>query len=325
MNSEFKAYIIGDREYFIWDAKPHNPPKRRPAKKEKDFAFAQSLLDFLDVDLIAAGLLFEQTWKEIRALYQHHEESAEIAPLLVQFGEIAQLHIYFEFLNLDWQERLQRYAAGLCENVRDELNYKNISHMYAAAVDWQQQIRRIFERVLSVSSPKGSVQQKLANLYDRTDLRELDLFQFEPIPVKLERVNDSTFIDVLHPNSVGDLVDYFLSEIIRREITFKTCRCCGKFFPSYVHGNAEYCERVFQDNKTCKEIGAVSMFRARLEEYPAMQMYQRAYKTRFARIKAKRMTKEEFTVWGEQARAYRDKVMIGKMGLEEFEKWLKEN
>jgi len=36
------------------------------------------------------------------------------------------------------------------------------------------------------------------------------------------------------------------------------------------------------------------MFRARLEEYPAMQLYQRAYKTRFARIKAKRIDHWKF-------------------------------
>ena len=69
----------------------------------------------------------------------------------------------------------------------------------------------------------------------------------------------------------------------------------------------------------------MSVFKARLEEYPSMQLYQRAYKTRFARIKAKRMTREAFAVWGEQARVYRDKVMAGEMALEEFERWLKEN
>jgi len=140
-----------------------------------------------------------------------------------------------------------------------------------------------------------------------------------------QHVNFAVVVGVLRPGRVQDLVSFFLSEIIRREVTFKTCRCCGRYFPSYVHGNAEYCERIFQDGKTCKEIGAVSMFRARLEEYPAMQMYQRAYKTRFARIKAKRMTKEQFVVWGEEARRYRDEVLAGKMKLEEFEQWLKEN
>jgi hypothetical protein len=197
--------------------------------------------------------------------------------------------------------------------------------MYAAAVGWQKHIRYLFERVLCVGAPQGSIQPKLASLYDRKDLREIDRFEFVPAPAKLERASDSIFTDVLRPGRVQDLVSFFLSEIIRREVTFKTCRCCGRYFPSYVHGNAEYCERVFQDGKTCKEIGAVSMFRARLEEYPAMQLYQRAYKTRFARIKAKRMTKEQFVVWGERARGYRDKVMAGEMKLEEFERWLKEN
>ena len=306
-----KVYIIGDREYFIWDI------------KEKDFAFTQSLLDFLDVDLDAAGALFDPLWKDIRALSLHREELADIAPLLARFEEIAQLHIYFEFLHHDWRARLQRYAAGECRNVRDELNYKDVSHMYAAAVGWQKHIRYLFERILVVGAPEGSIQPKLASLYDRKDLRDIDRFEFEPVPVKLERINDNVFTDVLHPGRVQDLVSFFLSEIIRRETTFKTCRCCGRYFPSYVHGNAEYCERLFQDGKTCKEIGAVSMFRARLEEYPAMQMYQRAYKTRFARIKAKRMTKEQFVVWGEQAREHRDKVMDGEMPLEEFEGWLR--
>jgi len=310
MISDFKAYIIGDREYFVWD------------KKQKDFAFTQSLLDFLDVDLEAAGALFDPLWKDIRALYQHREEPADVAPLLARFEEIAKLHIYFELLCFDWRERLQRYADG---DRKDTLSYKNVSHMYAAAVGWQKQIRYLFERILVVGAAQGSIQPKLASLYGREDLRDIDRFTFEPMPVKLERVNDSVFTDVLRPGRVQDLLSFFLSEIIRREVTFKTCRCCGRYFPSYVHGNAEYCERVFQEGKTCKEIGAVSVFRARLEEYPAMQLYQRAYKTRFARIKSKRLTKEAFTVWGEEARVYRDKVMSGEMPLEEFERWIREH
>ena len=56
------------------------------------------------------------------------------------------------------------------------------------------------------------------------------------------------------------------------------------------------------------------MYAAAMEEYPAMQLCQRAYKTRFARIKARRVTKEQFVIWGEQARVYRDRVMAGEKG-----------
>lgn len=314
-----KAYIIGDREHFEWTDAAGN-------KIEKDFALTQSLLDFLDVDLDAAGALFDSLWKGIQSLYPYRrEEPMEVCQLLELFEQAGRLHIYFEFMHLDWRQRLQRYAAGECRNVRDELNYKDVSHMYAAAVGWQTHIRYLLERVLVAGAPKGSIQPKLASLYGRKDLSDLDRFAFEPMPVKLERVSDSVFTDVLRPGRVQDLVSFFLSEIIRREITFKTCRCCGRYFPSYVHGNAEYCERVFQGGKTCKEIGAISMFRAKVEESPAMKLYQRAYKTRFARIKAGKISKEQFAVWGEEARAYRDRVMSGEMELEAFEGWLRKS
>jgi len=255
MISDFKAYIIGDREYFQWRDEDQQDTIK------KDFALAQSLLDFLDLDFA---------------------------------GEPE--HIYF--------------TVGL--------------PLPEAAWMWQNQIRLLISEALGAHDDVP-VQRRLAAFFFNPARQGMDWFKFEPIPTRFERLNENTFTEVLYPETTYDLVNFFLREIVRREITFKTCRCCGRYFPSYVHGNAEYCERVFQDGKTCKEIGAVSMFRARLEESPAMQLYQRAYKTRFARIKAKRMTREAFAVWGEQARVYRDKVMAGEMALEKFERWIKEN
>ena len=257
MISGFKAYIVGDREYFQW----YDEDRQEGIKK--DFALTQSLLDFLDLNFT------KQSEPD---------------------------HIYF--------------AAG--------------RPLPEAAWMWQNQIRLLIGEALGAHDD-APVQRRLAAFFFNPAHQGMDWFKFEPVPTRLERLDENTVTEVLYPNTAYDLVNFFLREIIRREVTFKTCRCCGRYFPSYVHGNAEYCERIFQDGKTCKETGAVSMFRARLEEYHAMQLYQRAYKTRFARIKAKRMTKEQFVVWGEQARAYRDKVMNGEMPLETFEGWLREN
>ena len=299
MISDFKAYIIGDREHFRW---------RDWASGEiikKDFALSQSLLDYLDLDFAGAlhGLF--------RQAGEHVDEPEHFAP-------IADQHIYFELL------RHNPKAAGI--GLPEEITPTENLVTYYPENGWlvQEKAEALLHKVFDVGNPREmTIQQKLSDYY--TTALGMELFRFEPIPTRMERLDENTFAEVLYPNTAYDLVNFFLREIIRREITFKTCRCCGRYFPSYVHGNAEYCERLFQDGKTCKEIGAVSMFRARLEEYPAMQLYQRAYKTRFARIKAKRMTKEQFMVWGEQARAYRDKVMAGEMKLEEFEGWLREN
>lgn len=121
------------------------------------------------------------------------------------------------------------------------------------------------------------------------------------------------------------MIDFLLRAIIQQELTFKVCRSCGKYFPATLsHGNSEYCNRLFQDTgKTCKEIGSVKVYQAKLEENPEFKAYNRAYKSHFARIKYKRMTKEQFRVWSEQAREFRDEVTKGKMSLDDYIKWLK--
>lgn len=131
--------------------------------------------------------------------------------------------------------------------------------------------------------------------------------------------------EVSCPKTIGDIVDFFLREIIKRELTFKQCRSCGKYFPAITaHGNSEYCSRLFQDTgKTCKEIGSAKVYQAKVENSPAIQAYNRAYKTHFARIKYKKMTKEDFQAWAELARKFRDEVTAGKMTLQEYEDWLK--
>ena len=53
-----------------------------------------------------------------------------------------------------------------------------------------------------------------------------------------------------------------------------------------------------------------------------MKEYNKAYKTRFARIKYKKITKEEFQAWAEVARAERDKCIAGEIALEQFKAWL---
>ena len=186
---------------------------------------------------------------------------------------------------------------------------------------WQNDLRYIISNALDIFSPDKPIQQKIAEAYSHN---RSEVFSFQTIPSKFERVNENIFTEVLYPQSMRDILDFLLRNIIRQEITFKTCRSCGKYFPNTVHGNSEYCNRLFQDTgKTCKEIGSVKVYQAKLEENPEYKIYSRAYKSHFARIKFKKMTKEEFKIWAEQARNMRDMVTRGKLDLAGFEEWAK--
>jgi len=195
--------------------------------------------------------------------------------------------------------------------------YKEITHIPMNIRTWQSEIRNIISKVLDVFSPDLPIQQKMVDIYEYPV--HLDNFTFEQLCTKFERVNEHIFTEVLYPSSMRDRLDFLLRIVIRQELTFKTCRNCGKYFSNTVHGNSEYCNRLFKDtNKTCKEIGSVKVYQAKLEENPEYKIYSRAYKSHFARIKYKRMTKEEFKVWAEQAREMRDKVTRGELDLTSY-------
>jgi len=73
--------------------------------------------------------------------------------------------------------------------------------------------------------------------------------------------------------------------------------------------------------KTAATSGTVTpLERAVVAEH---KIYNRAYKTHFARIKYKRMTKEQFKEWAEEARERRDMVTRGALTLEQYELWVK--
>ena len=50
--------------------------------------------------------------------------------------------------------------------------------------------------------------------------------------------------------------------------------------------------------------------------------YRKEYKKRFSRIKAGRITNEEFLAWGERARAKKRECDEGTISLDEFREWL---
>ena len=319
MGFEFKVYINGGREFFAWQS---DIPFITKQKKEKDFELSQTLLDFLDLEL--GDDFYDmtiQTGKEIQALYEPDEEH-NLAFLREKFDFMAGQHVLFELLRLDWYERLDKFKNGEIKDPHKEMFYKEITHLQAKLRTWQNEIRNIISKALDALSSNNPVQDKLALLYERQAIHET--FTFEPLLTTLERVDKRTFTEVLRPESMREIIDFLLRAAIRQELTFKTCRSCGRYFPNTVHGNSEYCERIFQGtDKTCKEIGSVKVYQAKVEENPEYKLYNRAYKSHFARIKYKRMTKEQFKDWAVQARKFRDEVSEGKMRLEEYERWCK--
>lgn len=259
--------------------------------EKKIFEFSETLLDMLYIDIWS----YQDCFKGIDSL----EENLDI---------LSKSHIYFQLLkHIDLKA----------------LPKKKITHIPSNIATMQDQIEDLIKNVIDVMSENKPIQEKLSKYYT-TPHSSLDRFEFQTQSTNFELVDSKTFTEVLYPNDIYDIIDFLLRACIKREQPFKVCKSCGRYFAINGHANSEYCNRIFGDTyKTCKEIGAVKVYQSKVNDNPAIKAYNKAYKTHFARIKYKRMTKDEFQIWAEYARKYRDEVMDGKMDIDEYIAWLK--
>ena len=318
MAYEYQVYIDGDKEYFTWSTDNDFIYTKRPVKKE--FEFSKTLLDFLDLSPDDFYDLTDGVGKYMNGLYKQPAEKRDFAELKQVLDKLAEKHIYFKLLQFDWYDRIKKYSRDGEVDLKEVMWFRDIIDIPLTIITMQQKLNAIFEKVLNDMSPDIPFQAKMINLKNSWNFH----FEFTSLKTNFEMVNDNIFTETLHPERFEDIVEFFLRNILKKELQFKVCKSCGKYFPATGHANTEHCDRLFQDTgKTCKEVGSLKMFQKKINENPEFKLYNRAYKTHFARIKYNRMTKEEFQEWAEEAREKRDKVSAGKMSLEKYQEWLK--
>jgi len=134
-----------------------------------------------------------------------------------------------------------------------------------------------------------------------------------------------SFVEIATPETTLEYMYYFVNYFLTNKILFRKCKNCNRYFIPLNNLGIEYCNRPAENStKTCREIGPVRVYQEKAFDNPVSKLYNRAYKKRFARIKYKLITKDDFSVWAEYAREMRDKCFRGEITLEEFENWLDE-
>lgn len=108
--------------------------------------------------------------------------------------------------------------------------------------------------------------------------------------------------------SLHDFLYVELGRAILRGNAPRQCRLCGNWFLHVQGEKAVYCERIApgEAEKTCREVGARTVFEEKIQNEDTWKLYKRAYKKYYARLMKGRMSREDFNAWAERAMADRD-------------------
>ena len=107
-------------------------------------------------------------------------------------------------------------------------------------------------------------------------------------------------------------------------IPIKQCENCKKFFSPAKRSDEIYCDRVYKNGKTCKELG----YSLKIADDPFKAAFTKARKTHHARIRYNKHIKDykekHYEPWLQAATQAKDKYKADN-DIEGFKKWLKQH
>lgn len=174
--------------------------------------------------------------------------------------------------------------------------------------------------VMNIFLFKTLVQAILAKEADFSQLPGLDCFK-----TKLVYDNKTQEMGQLYIiEDIYNLVVLDLFNVSKRPIHIKQCQNCNRFFITGKRSDEIYCDNVYRNNRTCKDLG----YEMKEKNDPFKKMYRTAYKTRHSRIRQRKhipdYRKSRFEPWVEDAKKALD-YYSQKEDLDGFRKWLDDN
>lgn len=128
-----------------------------------------------------------------------------------------------------------------------------------------------------------------------------------------------------------NIIPTFIIELLElttiENIEIKKCKNCGKFFVPENRSDELYCSNIFENGKTCKEIGPFKVKQKLMEENNDLKVYRNVYQKLLLRTRRNPMNDEyekDFIEFKKKNAELKEKISNGKLTQEEYMKWLNE-
>lgn len=117
-----------------------------------------------------------------------------------------------------------------------------------------------------------------------------------------------------------------LLEIAKLNIEIKKCRNCGKFFVPNNRSDEIYCSNIYENGKTCKEIGHFKVQQKLIQENDDLRIYRNVYQKLLLRTRrnpSNTKYSREFEFFKDDNNKWRENISKGKCTEKEYVDWLK--
>lgn len=154
------------------------------------------------------------------------------------------------------------------------------------------------------------------------DLR-LDFVMYDFFPYNVDGTLSDNIPYSFKSNNYLNILYISLKQLLymNNNLSIRKCANCGKYFIPKTMRDTKYCDEIFKDNKTCKEIGRELAFKERLDKNPLLKTYRTRYQT-LSKQAAERDHHEMYEYFKKAGPEMRKKYINNEITDEEFQNWI---
>ena len=141
--------------------------------------------------------------------------------------------------------------------------------------------------------------------------------------VSKANINSSYFIECT------DIIQALLIELLeiaKLNIEIKKCKNCGKFFVPDNRSDEIYCSNIYENGKTCKEIGHFKVQQKLMQENDDLRIYRNVYQKLLLRTRRNPSNTKyarEFEIFKDDNNKWKENISKGVSTEKEYIEWLK--
>lgn len=154
------------------------------------------------------------------------------------------------------------------------------------------------------------------------DLR-LDFVMHEFFPYNVDGTLSDNIPYSFKSNDYLNILYISLKQLLymNNDLSIRKCANCNKYFIPKTMRDTKYCDELFKDKKTCKEIGRELAFKEKLDKNPLLKTYRTRYQT-LSKQASEREKHEMYEYFKKEGSVMRKKFINGEVTGEEFQNWI---
>ena len=240
------------------------------------------------------------------------------------------------------KEEYNETIDNVIDNLKDKLNiYKNA---FVADITYIYNLNEL-EELNNLSPAKrlyilrdSKKESEVRKLYDSDNLKLTlnnfgDFTQFsiteESHAQEIAEIVNNDYLSAYCFES-NDIIQTFIIELFVmteiENIAIKKCKNCGKFFVPDNRVDELYCNNIYENNKTCKEVGPFRTKQKLMQENDDLRIYRNVYQKLLLRTRRNPTNTKyarEFEFFKDDNNKWRENISKGISTEKEYIEWLK--